>query len=440
VSKARRLRPLRARQTLGKYRIERRLASGGFADVFRAYDTIEGVRVALKVPFALITDDETLELFRREARLTARLDHPNILPIKNADFIDGRFVIVSALGKGTLAQRMEGRMSAETALDYTSQMLEALAHAHEARIVHCDVKPENFILFPGDRLRLTDFGIAKVMMRTLRAAGTGTVGYLAPEQAMGKPSFRSDVFSLGVVIWELFSGDRPEWPYEWPPYGLDRIKRKLHPEMIALLRRSLELAERKRFPDAVRMLAAFERIRSRAINPARRKRKRTTRRRSAGWKEIRRREFRRRFGRLLETRHECARCGGPVSESMTTCPWCGGSRRVHRDETRFPARCPRCKRGVKLDWKFCPWCYGPGIGPLSDREYSDVRYVARCGNPACSRKELMPFMKYCPWCRRKVQRAWKIEGSRDRCSSCGWGTLKEYWKACPWCGHRTGKT
>jgi serine/threonine-protein kinase len=440
VAKARRLKPLRARQTLGKYRIEGRLAAGGYADVFRAYDTIEGIRVALKIPFGMHVDDESVELFRREARMTARLDHPNILPIKNAEFIEGRFVIASLLGEGTLGDRMTGRLSAETALDFTAQMLDALAYAHEQRIVHCDVKPENFIVFPDDRLRLTDFGIAKVVQRNLQAAGTGTVGYLAPEQAMGRPSLRSDVFSLGVVIWQMFAGRRPEWPYEWPPPGADRARKKLHPEMVALLRKALEVPEPRRFPDAVRMLAAFERIQAKAIHPARRRRRRRTPTRSApNWKTLRVREFKRRFGKLLETRHDCARCGGPVSEAMTACPWCAAPRKVHRDGTRFPAHCPRCRRGVKLDWKFCPWCFGPGIGPLSDREFSDVRYEARCSNPGCSRKELMPFMRYCPWCRRKVKRRWKIEGTGERCGRCGWGALHEYWEACPWCGRRAAK-
>jgi serine/threonine protein kinase len=96
----------------------------------------------------------------------------------------------------------------------------AYAHAHN-RVIHCDVKPDNFILFPDNVLKLADFGIAKVAYQTLRASGSGTVGYVAPEQAMGKPSFRSDVFSLGLILYRMFSGVLPEWPYagRLPSFG-----------------------------------------------------------------------------------------------------------------------------------------------------------------------------------------------------------------------------
>ena len=121
---------------------------------------------------------------------------------------------------------------------------------------------------------------------------------------------------------------------------------------------------------------------------------------------------------------------------MRACPWCGRSRRVHKGEAAFPAACPRCRRGVKLDWRFCPWCYGAAVGPLSRRSYSDARYTRRCASSACSRQELMPFMRYCPGCRQKVRRAWPVEGCRDRCGGCGWGVVKDQWDWCPWCEKR----
>ena len=161
---------LRARQRLGKYRVERRLAQGGFADVYRAYDTIEGIRVALKIPQAGLVSEALLEDFKSEVRITARLDHPHILPIKNADFIDGRFVVVYQLGDATLAERLTRRLSLAKALDFAEQILDALAYAHAHRILHCDVKPENFILFE-DHLRLADFGISKIAFRTMHASG-----------------------------------------------------------------------------------------------------------------------------------------------------------------------------------------------------------------------------------------------------------------------------
>lgn len=264
---------LRARQRLGKYRIEKRISNGGFAVVYRAMDTIEGIRVALKIPHAEIITDEVLDDFRQEVRLAVRLEHPHILSLKNASFIDGQFVIAFPLGEKTLAERLQHRMSITTALDYSEQMIEATACAHHQRIIHCDIKPENLILFPGNRLKLTDFGIAKVAQKTVRGSGTGTVGYMAPEQAMGKPSLRSDVFSLGLIMYRMFSGIWPEYPFEWPPANYSRLRGRLHPEMIALIRKAIDPVPRKRFRDAEQMLKAFRPAKARALAHIARKRR-----------------------------------------------------------------------------------------------------------------------------------------------------------------------
>jgi serine/threonine-protein kinase len=432
---------LKARQKLGKYRVDGRVAAGGFAVVYKGYDTIEGIPVALKVPHKRFMTKETLEDFRKEVRLTANLDHPNVLPIKNASFIDKLFVIVYPLGEGTLGARLRRRLSTRTALALAQQMLEATAYAHSQRIVHCDIKPENFILFPGDRVRLTDFGIAKVAFNTkvAHASGTGTLGYLAPEQALGKPSFRSDVFALGLVLYRMFSGHLPEWPYTWPPPGIDRIRQVFHPDFVDFLRKALNIDERQRFRDANQMQAAFQRIKPRAVRRAARRRRTRASVTTSNWKSIRLREFKRRYGKALEIRSECERCGGPFAAAMPHCPWCGSRRRVYRGPTPFPVRCRRCGRGMKRDWRFCAWCYGPGNKDVATREYSDVRYAARCQNKTCKRRQLMPFMRYCPWCRAKVTRAWKIPDTKDKCPGCGWGVAAEFWSHCPWCGRKLGE-
>lgn len=428
-------RVLRARQRFGKYVIERRLAEGGFAVVYQARDTIEGIKVALKIPYDHLMTGATLEYLRREIRMVAGLDHPNILPLKYADHIEDHLVLVTPLAEESLDERLKRRLSMNTAVDYARQMIEAVAHAHENRIIHCDIKPDNFLLFPDNRLRLADFGIARVAHRTVEGAGTGTVGYVAPEQAMGKPSFRSDVFALGVILYRMFSGELPEWPYEWPMPGNARIRSRLHPDFVDLIRKSLEVHARKRYVDAQQMLRVFERIRyplkragkevSFSAKPAGTQR---------GWRSMRRGEFRRIYGKELGTRHDCAGCGEPVAEAMRVCPWCGIERDVHHGPTTFPAQCPRCHRGVKADWRYCAWCYGPGFEDVPNREYPDKRYVGRCRNPKCTRKQLMPFMRYCPWCNRKVKKRWPIEGSRASCSRCGCGIIKQYWTYCPWCG------
>ena len=206
---------------LGKYRIRRRIGAGAFATVYEAYDTIEGIPVALKIPNLDQLDKDSVSAIHREVRLTARLEHENILPLRNAMMIDDRFVIATPLGEQALTDRMRYRLGPKTALSYTEQLIDALAYAHEVRVIHCDIKPDNVILFPDGQVRLADFGIAKVALRTrtIMGSGQGTVGYIAPEQAMGKPSFRSDVFSMGLLIYRMFAGELPAWPFEWPVAG-----------------------------------------------------------------------------------------------------------------------------------------------------------------------------------------------------------------------------
>jgi serine/threonine-protein kinase len=422
---------LRARQKLGKYRIERRIADGPAAGVYEAVDTIHGLRVALKVPHESAMNDFFLADFKREARLAHRLEHPNILPIRDASFIDGRFVIAMPLGASSLSIRMRHRLSTESALRFIDQALAAVAHAHGEKIIHCDIKPDNFIVFPNNQLKLTDFGFSKVAQHTLKASGSGTVGYIAPEQALGRPKFQSDVFSLGLVIYELLSGYLPEWPYDWPPHNIKRVREKLRPTLVEWLRRAIQVRPEARFKNAVTMYREFKRLR----NGEARKRS-TNRRRKADdpslWQKVLFRQFQRKYRKSLETRYECRHCTGPIAELMRSCPWCGTEPPLDRHKSPHPAQCPRCARGVKLDWQYCPSCYGPGFEPETTRSFSDKRYVAKCQNERC-RGPLMAFMRYCPWCRSRVKRPWKLPGTATRCPHCRWGVDTDFWHFCPWC-------
>ena len=263
---------LRKGSRLGKYRIDRRLGGGGFANVYAATDTLLGVKVALKVPSPEHISKELLEEFRREARLTLQLEHPNILSIRDATFIDGHFVIVSALAQRTLDDRLQKRISFEVAFDLVSQLLEGVAYAHEQGVIHCDIKPENILLFPGDHLRLTDFGIAKIAFGTINGSGTGTIGHMAPEQAMGRPSTRSDVFSIGLISYRMLASHWPEYPFEWPMQGTTQLRSRAHPDLVAVIRKAISPNPRKRFPDAEAMRIAWKNARIKAIRFSRRHR------------------------------------------------------------------------------------------------------------------------------------------------------------------------
>ncbi len=265
--------PLRIKGRLGKYRLDRRIGQGGFADVYAATDTLLSIKVALKIPNAQWVSDELIASFRREAKLTMRFEHPHILPIRDASFIDGRFVIVTPLADRTLDDRLKNRMSFETAFEFTSQLLNAVAYAHQHGVIHCDIKPENVLLFDNDCLRLGDFGIAKVAQKTISGSGTGTLGYMAPEQAMGKPSKRSDVFSLGLVAYRMLSGKWPEYPFEWPFPGATAMRRRVHADVIAIIRKSIAIRSRDRFVDAEKMEVAWEKSRLKASRFAKRNRK-----------------------------------------------------------------------------------------------------------------------------------------------------------------------
>lgn len=259
---------IRIRQRLGKFRIEKRLGEGGFASVYQAMDTVMGCRVALKIPHEKVAGSDLLNTFRREARLVESVEHPGILPIRDATIIDDHLVIVYPLGVETLADRMTRRMSFELTMSIASQLLQAAAFAHSRRVIHCDIKPENVIMFEGGRICLGDFGIAKAARQSMRAAGTGTVGYMAPEQAMGRPSYQSDVFSLGLIFYRLMSGEWPEWPFQWPMAGHAKLTNKVEPRMVAWLKKSLAVDPGNRHTDAVQMKNSFTKLKTAALKHA----------------------------------------------------------------------------------------------------------------------------------------------------------------------------
>ncbi|MEM9826437.1 MAG: serine/threonine-protein kinase [Planctomycetota bacterium] len=253
--------PLRIGSRLDKYRLTRRLGEGGFATVYAATDLIENRQVALKIPYSrFIEDAQCSEDLHREVRIIASMQHTSIVPLKDARFIDGHFVMVFPLGRESLADRLTRRIGRGIAMDYAVQMVAAVAHAHSENVLHRDIKPDNFILFDEQHVALTDFGLARIENGRHDVSGSGTLGFIAPEQAMGKPTFRSDVFSLGLVLYYLFSGEIPEYPFDTLP-GFHRLRRGLSAEFVGIIRKSIDPAPTRRFRDAVAMNNAIAKIR-----------------------------------------------------------------------------------------------------------------------------------------------------------------------------------
>jgi eukaryotic-like serine/threonine-protein kinase len=205
----------------GRYRLERPLGHGGMASVFLARDTELDRAVALKLLAENLGGDESVRRrFVREARLAARLSHPNVVSVYDAGEDEGRpYIVMEHIEGESLADVLaaRGRLPADEARGLALQAAQGLAHAHEAGLVHRDIKPQNLILRDDGTIKVADFGIARAAEETaLTQAGTilGTAAYLAPEQALGEEvTAAADVYSLGAVLYELLTG-RPPFEFE----------------------------------------------------------------------------------------------------------------------------------------------------------------------------------------------------------------------------------
>lgn len=205
-------------RTLDKrYTILERIGGGGMADVYRAHDKLLDRSVAVKVLRSQFTsDEEFVTRFRREAQAAARLSHPNIVNIYDVGCDEDIYYIVMEYISGeTLKERIQraGQLSIESAVRIALEIAEALENAHQNGLVHCDIKPHNILTTKAGRIKVTDFGIAKaVTSATMTHTGTiiGSVHYFSPEQAKGAAvGAKSDIYSLGVVMYEMLTGTVP---------------------------------------------------------------------------------------------------------------------------------------------------------------------------------------------------------------------------------------
>src|SRR5271155_258650 len=211
---------------LGPYEIVSLLGSGGMGEVYRARDSRLRRDVAIKVlPQALSLDADRMRRFEQEALATAALNHPNILAVFDIGTSEGSPYVVSELLEGeTLRERLRsGSIPVRKALDYALQIAHGLAAAHEKGIIHRDLKPENLFITKDGRVKILDFGLAKLTqaesgdhtsmptMTHATEAGVvmGTAGYMSPEQVRGTAvDARSDIFSFGAILYEMLSGKR----------------------------------------------------------------------------------------------------------------------------------------------------------------------------------------------------------------------------------------
>jgi serine/threonine protein kinase/Tfp pilus assembly protein PilF len=277
-----------ANSNLLHYRIISKIGSGGMGDVYLAEDTKLGRKVALKLlSEQLASDEEKLERFIREARMASGLNHPNILTVYEIGEAHGRNFIVTELIEGmTLRERLavSGRLSAKETLQVAVQVAEALSAAHRAGVIHRDIKPENIMIRADGYAKVLDFGLAKLVekgpegvdaqFRTRPGIVMGTVAYMSPEQARGQDlDARSDVFSLGSVIYEMLAGKQAFHGetqshalvaiLEKDPEPLPGLSSAVDEELDRITRKALSKSVDDRYPSAEELVAELRTVKRR---------------------------------------------------------------------------------------------------------------------------------------------------------------------------------
>jgi serine/threonine protein kinase len=265
-------------QTFGSYRLEGLLGRGGMGEVYRAQHLrLTGRLAAVKIlPASFASDPDFLRRFDQEANSAASLDHPNILPVWDYGEQDGTpYLAMPLVPAGSLKELLErrGPISPTEAERYLAPIAEALDYAHSRGILHRDVKPANILLREDGRPQLADFGIAKAIEAgqtqglTQAGRGIGTPEYMAPEQIEGRAEPRSDIYGLGIVLYQMLSGQLPydgSTPYEValkqisnPLPSLRRLRPDISPAVEAVVMRALAKDPAMRYPNGRAFAAAF---------------------------------------------------------------------------------------------------------------------------------------------------------------------------------------
>ena len=279
-------------QALLHYRIIRKLGAGGMGDVYLATDTTLGRQVALKIlPAEYTQDAQRLRRFNQEARAASALNHPNILTIHQVGESDGHYFIATEFIDGqSLRERIEvsGKLAVADALNIATQVASALAAAHEAGIIHRDIKPDNVMIRPDGYVKVLDFGLAKLTeasapnevasdVRTMSGVVVGTTQYMSPEQATGgKVDARSDIFSFGALLYEMATGKRA-FQGDTPMATVTSILTQdpsplgatIPPTVANVIQRCLRKDPTRRFQTMADVKAALEDAKDQAVAPTR---------------------------------------------------------------------------------------------------------------------------------------------------------------------------
>ncbi|MEZ4319120.1 MAG: serine/threonine-protein kinase [Myxococcota bacterium] len=266
----RQYRPPPASLADGRYELVESIGSGGMASVFRVRDHWDGLDRAVKILNEHgASKDKTRSRFLNEARTMSQLDHTNIVRIFDIGEEDGHYYFVMELAaNGSLATRMrqKGAIELPTALRYAFEALLGLEHAHTAGVVHRDVKPHNILLSEDDEVKLSDFGIARLLSdaESMRITGTGdmlgTVAYMAPEQRLDprKVGPEADIYSVGATLYMTITGRRP---MDLALAKLDpSVLERLPPSVRPIVRRSIAHRPEDRYPTARQMAEAVAEV------------------------------------------------------------------------------------------------------------------------------------------------------------------------------------